>query len=111
MAKNNQREPGQPVQVMLRLPAEMRDRLATLAQANGRSMNAEIVGALEQHLKGLDRLSAVEAFIGQHRDEILSIGKFEQRIGDLEVLVRTLSDHTVSSLLRDPEFIRRLKSE
>ena len=35
-------------QMKLRLPAAVRDRIAEVAKANGRSMNAEIVVRLEQ---------------------------------------------------------------
>jgi len=33
---------------MLRLPSGMRDRIKTVAEENGRSMNAEIVGTLQE---------------------------------------------------------------
>ncbi len=48
----------------------MRDRIAALAESNGRSMTAEVVAALEQHLKGPSRLDALEAFIEKHRENI-----------------------------------------
>lgn len=38
-------------QYMLRLPDGMRDRIAELAKASGRSMNAEIVARLERSLE------------------------------------------------------------
>lgn len=34
----------------LRLPAELKDQLATLAEANGRSLNAEVVVRLKESL-------------------------------------------------------------
>lgn len=54
-------------QYMLRLPPGMRDAVAKLAGNNGRSINTEIVAAIEQHLKGPSRLDALEAFIEKHR--------------------------------------------
>ncbi|MBR0797346.1 Arc family DNA-binding protein [Bradyrhizobium jicamae] len=53
--------------IIIRLPEGMREKIAALAEANGRSMTAEVVAALEQHLRGPDRLSAVEEFIETHR--------------------------------------------
>ena len=53
-------------QYMLRFPEGMRAKLAKLASANGRSMNTEIIAALEQHLSGLDRLANIEAFIEKY---------------------------------------------
>lgn len=58
-------QPGD--QYKLRLPQGMRDQIAELAKANGRSINAEITIALEQYLKGqttdgtLRRIYALEA--------------------------------------------------
>ena len=57
-------------QYMLRLPAGMRDAVAQLADGNGRSINTEIIAAIEQHLKGPDRLSSIEAFIEKYRRTI-----------------------------------------
>lgn len=38
--------------IMVRFPAGMRDRIAQAAQANGRSMNSEIVARLQRSLSG-----------------------------------------------------------
>ncbi|WP_202802074.1 Arc family DNA-binding protein [Bradyrhizobium japonicum] len=75
---------------MLRLPDGMRDKLAKLADANGRSMNAEIVSALEQHLTGSDRLSAIE----------LSIEKQHQTVQELEFRIQGLENHGLTSAVR-----------
>lgn len=48
-------------QMKLRLPAELKDQLAALAEANGRSLNAEVVVRLEESVGGT-RTST-------HRDE------------------------------------------
>jgi predicted transcriptional regulator len=50
---------------MLRFPDGMRENLAKLATANGRSMNTEIVAALEKHLEGSDKISELDREIKQ----------------------------------------------
>lgn len=47
---------------MLRLPGDMRDRIAEAAKANNRSMNAEIVARLEATFSG--GISAAGALMG-----------------------------------------------
>lgn len=39
-----------PVKLVIRLPAQMRERLAEVAQTNHRSMNSEIISILERTL-------------------------------------------------------------
>ena len=48
-------------QMKLRMPAELRDHIAELAKANGRSMNAEIVARLEQTINGQSDLPVMAA--------------------------------------------------
>lgn len=51
-------------QYMLRLPLGLRNRVARRAAANGRSMNTEIVDAVQKHLAGgslESRVTALEA--------------------------------------------------
>lgn len=84
-------------QFMLRLPDGMRDTLAKLADANGRSMNAEIIAALEQHLSGLDRLSAVEAFIAAHRKSIESLSEITGTVKNLELGLSGLQENLAKS--------------
>ncbi|MGT5975027.1 Arc family DNA-binding protein [Escherichia coli] len=56
-------------QVNLRLPVEVKEALMELAEANGRSVNAEMVAALEawalknQHIRALDLASVAERLI------------------------------------------------
>lgn len=56
-------------QVNLRLPVEVKEALVELAEANGRSVNAEMVAALEawalknQHIRALDLASVAERLI------------------------------------------------
>jgi hypothetical protein len=45
--------------LIIRLPDGMRDRIAALARASGRSMTAEVVAALEQHLEREAMLAAL----------------------------------------------------
>lgn len=40
-------------QMKLRLPADLKDQLAALAEANGRSLNAEVVIRLEESLEAI----------------------------------------------------------
>jgi predicted nucleic acid-binding Zn-ribbon protein len=54
-------------QYMLRFPEGMRENLAKLATANGRSMNTEIIAALEKHLERDDKISKLEQDIDQLR--------------------------------------------
>lgn len=44
-------------QLLIRLPGNMRQQIASLAADNGRSMNAEIVAALEKHLEDGDAVA------------------------------------------------------
>ena len=56
-------------QVNLRLPLEIKERLSELAEANSRSLNAEMVAALEawteknKHIQALDLASIAERLI------------------------------------------------
>ncbi|HAS1003866.1 TPA: Arc family DNA-binding protein [Enterobacter cloacae] len=56
-------------QVNLRLPQEIKERLTELAEANSRSLNAEMVAALEawteknKHIQALDLASIAERVI------------------------------------------------
>lgn len=56
-------------QVNLRIPVEIKEALTELAEANGRSVNAEMVAALEawtlknQHIRALDLASVAERVI------------------------------------------------
>jgi hypothetical protein len=47
-------------QYLTRFPEGMRQALTALADENGRSINAEIVAALETHLRRKDRLTSLE---------------------------------------------------
>jgi hypothetical protein len=57
-------------QYMLRLPPGLRDRVAKRAAKNGRSMNTEIIDAIEQYLVGADRITKLWEFFEKHRRNI-----------------------------------------
>ncbi|MEY9121312.1 Arc family DNA-binding protein [Bradyrhizobium yuanmingense] len=78
-------------QYLIRLPDGMRLKLSKLAEANGRSMNAEIVSALEQHLTGSDRLSAIESSIQNH----------DRTVQELAARIRTLEDFAIVARFRN----------
>ena len=58
---------------MLRLPPGLRDRVARRAAENGRSMNTEIVEAIERHLTGADRVTRLWEFFEKHQENIEAI--------------------------------------
>ena len=60
-------------QYMLRLPSGLRDRVAQRAAENGRTMNTEIIDAIENHLKGADRISRLWGIFQKHRENIEAI--------------------------------------
>ena len=60
-------------QYMLRLPPGLRDRVARRAAENGRSMNTEIVEAIERYLTGADRVTQLWEFFGKHQENIEAI--------------------------------------
>lgn len=86
----------------LRLPAELRDRVAEEAKANGRSMNAEIVLRLE---RSLDRTSAAQDAYRQKAEKLDAVeqsaraglddelGAIIDRLEDLKVSYREHADH------------------
>jgi hypothetical protein len=49
----------------LRLPADLKDQLAALAEANGRSLNAEVVVRLEESL-GVSAGARTSAQVDEH---------------------------------------------
>jgi hypothetical protein len=76
-------------QFVLRYTPEMRDKIARLAKANGRSINSELVALLERALNHGD---AVEELQG-------SMGEIYDRVEKLESLV---SEHDARLSRRDP---------
>jgi predicted DNA-binding protein len=72
-------------QYMLRFSEGMRDRLAKLAGANGRSMNAEILEAIEKHLEGTDRITQIWQFVEKHRENIEALPRIWAAVENIEI--------------------------
>src|SRR4030081_47388 len=68
---------GSP-QFVLRYTTEMRDKIARLAKANGRSINAELVALLERAISHGDAVEQLQ----------VSMGEIFDRVEKLEDLVR-----------------------
>jgi len=49
---------SQPAPYPLRMPEELRDRLTELSRASGRSLNAEIIGILQDSVAAAPMVSA-----------------------------------------------------
>jgi len=71
-------------QYMLRLPPGLRDRVARRAADNGRSMNTEIVEAIEHHLTRADRVTQLWGLFGKHKENIEAIPVILSAIDDIE---------------------------
>jgi plasmid stability protein len=71
-------------QYMLRLPPGLRNRLARRAAENGRSMNTEIVAAIEQHLTSADRVTQLWELFGKHREDIEAIPAILAAVAKIE---------------------------
>lgn len=54
-------------QYMLRMPPGMRGRLEKQADKSGRSINTEILDAIEKHLTGSDRFAQLWDFFQKHQ--------------------------------------------
>jgi hypothetical protein len=52
-------------QFVIRFPEGMRDRLAKLAAANGRSMNTELIDRLEKSMVDSDNLKNLETSVAE----------------------------------------------
>jgi plasmid stability protein len=69
------KEPTRPAgrgsdQFVIRFPEGMRDRIAKLAAANGRSMNAELIDRLEKSLVDSDDIKDLENTVAQLWEKI-----------------------------------------
>jgi predicted DNA-binding protein len=62
-------------QYMLRFPEGMRDKLAKLAEANGRSMNTEVVAAIEKHLQRGSDIEMLETKLDQLWSYVRQLGR------------------------------------
>lgn len=92
--------------IIVRLPAGMRDKIAAMALANGRSMTAEVIAALDQHLQGADRITQLWETFEKHRANIEAIGLIWDAVDHLEYTVRRLTGDDFRGVLnraRDEE--------
>jgi|SRR5438067_8849202 hypothetical protein len=78
-------------QYMLRLPPGLRDSVARRAAENGRSMNTEIIDAIENHLRGADRVTQLWEAFEKHRANIEAIGLIWSAVDHLEDTVGRLT--------------------
>lgn len=81
---------GSP-QFVLRYTPEMRDKIARLAKANGRSINAELIALLERALSHGDAVEELQE----------SMGEIFDRVEKLESLVRDHDDQLKHRIPRD----------
>jgi predicted DNA-binding protein len=76
-AKKKQTKIHDQDRIIVRLPDGMRERLAALAEANGRSMTAETVAAIEKHLQSVDRITEIWEFIQKHRKMLDDMAEYD----------------------------------
>jgi predicted DNA-binding protein len=79
-------------QYMLRLPPGLRDQVARRATENGRSMNTEIVEAIEKHLRDADRVTQLWDIFEKHRKNIEDLDLIGAAIENLELAVTDLTN-------------------
>jgi hypothetical protein len=78
----------------------LRDRVASRAAENGRSMNTEIIEAIERHLQGSDRISEIWQFIQEHREDIKAIDRIRDAVYALEAYATHYDDAFYDALTR-----------
>lgn len=79
---------------IIRLPDGMRDRIAELAKASGRSMNAEIVARLEQTMEADDTLTRLVERFDELESQLESLSlDTDKRIDRVEERVWRLLEH------------------
>jgi hypothetical protein len=71
-------------QYMLRLPPGLRDRVGRRAAENGRSMNTEIIDAIEKHLEGADRITQLWDLFEKNRENLEAIPHIWGAVENLE---------------------------
>jgi predicted DNA-binding protein len=86
MARKAAKPPGRGSdQFVIRFPEGMRDRLAKVAAANGRSMNAELVHRLETSMTESGILKYAEAELQKIKAEVAQyMATMDQKFSDLE---------------------------
>ncbi|WP_461477738.1 Arc family DNA-binding protein [Pararhodobacter aggregans] len=76
MAKSKREEMGQ---IVIRPPEGMRERIKAAAEKNGRSMNAEVVAALEDAFPPIIRTGDVLRFSEENMHAIMELEKAAAR--------------------------------
>lgn len=66
---------------VVRLPPGMRDKIAELARANNRSMNAEIVHRLSRTIADDDSLGAIGT---EEANDIAEVSEFDKRLAEAQ---------------------------
>jgi hypothetical protein len=82
-------------QYMLRLTPGLRDSVARRAAENGRSMNTEIIEAIEKHLRDADRVTQLWEFFEKHRENIEALDSIWWAVEKLERAVGHSTDGEV----------------
>jgi Arc-like DNA binding domain len=77
---------------MLRLPPGLRDKVAARAAQNDRSMNTELIEAIEHHLQGADRITRLWEFYERHRESMASVPLLLTAIENLEMFAERSGD-------------------
>jgi predicted DNA-binding protein len=85
-------------QYMLRLPPGLRDQVARRAAENGRSMNTEIIDAIEKHLRDADRVTQLWDLFEQHRENLEAIPHIWDAVEHLEHQVERLTGDSMGPL-------------
>ncbi len=80
------------VQVMIRLPVQLKREIAARADVNGRSMSSEIVAAIQAHLQGLDRLGQLETLVKQQQERIDILSALHEEVRRLRDQMAGSSD-------------------
>jgi predicted DNA-binding protein len=88
-AKRHSREGDQ---YMIRMPPGLRERVAAQAAANGRSISAEIVDAIEQYLQRSDRITQIWEFFERHRADIESVPLIRAAVENLEIYSESIDN-------------------
>jgi hypothetical protein len=87
-------------QYMLRLPTGLRDRVARRAAENGRSMNTEIIEAIEKHLLSADRVTQLWEIFEKHREYLEAIPHIWDAVEELEMSMSKVAGENQEHLRR-----------
>jgi hypothetical protein len=94
--------------IIVRLPDGMRDKIAAMALANGRSMTAEVIAALEHHLKSADRITQLWELFEKHRTDIEAIPRILEAVEILEFHLEQSTGISIKNLRSAREFAEKV---